>query len=310
MKPTALFIADLHLRENQPICRTDDFKQTVVNKVNFLREVCNKHDIPLIISGDIFHHWKPSPSLIRMAINNMPDFIAIPGQHDLPQHSIDLYPQSGLAVLEAAGVAIVLKNKEGESYRPAYDWGSLEFKDWEVVGYPYGIEPKPSSHTKTKRVVCLIHELVTYTTQPFPDAEAEKARGLLAKLKGYDLIVSGDNHQQFTFHHRGRSVINPGSVFRTDARQKKHQPKAYLWYGEDNSFEEICIPIDPKVVIQDHLKQKEDKDKRIGAYIEKMNQNYDIKLDFKKNLNTHMRKNKVERNIKRVVWEDCEGGVT
>jgi len=40
------------------------------------------------------------------------------------------------------------------------------------------------------------------------------AEGLLRKYPNYKLIVSGDNHQPFAYHFRGRWLVNPGSMTR------------------------------------------------------------------------------------------------
>jgi DNA repair exonuclease SbcCD nuclease subunit len=221
-KPSALHIADYHWRDSQPLCRGDDFITALINTTDFIHEICERYDIPLIIAGDVFDHWKPSPSLLRMAIEHMPTFIAIPGQHDLPQHNLRLHEQSGLSVLEAACVAIVL-----EIFLPETIWPKQS--DWVIVGFPYGSEPSQilGSRYQQRRKICMIHQLVSGGTSPFPNAKAASVRSLLRKLPDYDLILSGDNHQRFTFEYNNRRVVNPGSVFRTKADQIDHKPAAY-----------------------------------------------------------------------------------
>jgi DNA repair exonuclease SbcCD nuclease subunit len=289
-KPSALLAADYHLRDSQPLCRGDDFISAMIDTSDFIDNICEKYDIPLLIAGDVFHHWKPSPALLRLAIEHMPRFVAIPGQHDLPEHNLRLHPKSGLAVLEAAGIATVLKDPRGQVFLPEKIWP--EQTDWLVTGYPYGSEPQSLRRRyPNRRKICMIHQLVSGNKLPFPGAETTGGRALLKNLPGYDLILSGDNHQQFTLEHRTRWVVNPGSVFRTVADQVEHQPAVYLWSAMDNQLEKILLPTESDIILRDHLDQQEEKDKRIDDYIECMENDYEVELDFEHNIREHIRLN-------------------
>ncbi len=292
-KPSALLAADYHLRDSQPLCRGDDFISAMISTSKFISDICEEHKIPLLIAGDIFDHWKPSPRLLSLAIEYMPKFIAIPGQHDLPEHNLLLHHKSGLAVLEAAGVAIVLNNPRGEIYLPEKEWADQS--NWMVVGFPYGSKPALLGNIKrrypSRRKVCMIHQLISHIVHPFPGADAPTARGILGDLKGYDFILSGDNHQQFTLSHRSQLLVNPGSIFRTKADQIDHTPAVYLWSAEDNSFEKILLPVENDIITRDHLDQQEEKDQRIDDYIERMKSDYEIELSFENNMREHIRLN-------------------
>ena len=45
----------------------------------------------------------------------------------------------------------------------------------------------------------------------WPGMKAGNALDMLKRLNGYDLIITGDNHKQFTVEYNGRWLINPGS---------------------------------------------------------------------------------------------------
>ena len=47
---TALFTSDLHLREDTPVCRTDDFLKAQIKKLKFLSALQAKHNCPVLIS--------------------------------------------------------------------------------------------------------------------------------------------------------------------------------------------------------------------------------------------------------------------
>jgi hypothetical protein len=47
MKPTAILTADWHLRDTQPICRTDDFWESQWIKANYIMELQRKYGCPV-----------------------------------------------------------------------------------------------------------------------------------------------------------------------------------------------------------------------------------------------------------------------
>jgi len=305
-KPSALCGADLHWRIDNPICRTDDFVRAQKEKGLLAKSICEKYNIPMLVAGDIFEYSKNWPELIRIVLKSMPDFICIPGQHDLPKHNLELFTKSSLSVIEAAGKAIVLL-EPGLILDPS-ELGWPNQTDWLITGFPFGVEPKSNRRRMNdKRMVCMIHQLVTEEKDPFPGANAEIGSRLLEKLVGYDLIISGDNHQQFVSTLRDKLLINSGSMSRQDARQINFQPKFYLWFAEDNSYEEINIPIDKSVVIQTHLETKKERENRIDAYIDAMEHDYEIKLDFKTNLELHIKGNDVDKETEQFIWGCLEG---
>ena len=296
MKPTALLISDLHARDDQPVCRIDNFLNTQREIFLDIKYQCEVESIPCLVAGDIFHKWKASPNLLRLMIETLPFMVVIPGQHDLPRHSMELYHQSGLAVLEAAGKAKVL-----------YDGGVFTNDEIIVRGFAYGEKPnnyKRRRNDKRKRV-CLIHDLITKSEDPFPDANATKAKSLLKELNSYDLILTGDNHQQFTEEYKGGLLVNCGSATR-QRTSETHQPGIYLWNADNNSVKKIEVDCDKEAVSQDHIEIQKKKDERIDEYIDAMNVDYSLKLDFKANINEHMRSNKTDRETKRIVLECME----
>ena len=68
MNVDLILTSDWHLRESTPECRTDDFWEAQWKKIDFIKELSEKHGAFVFVAGDIFHHWKPSPNLIRKTI--------------------------------------------------------------------------------------------------------------------------------------------------------------------------------------------------------------------------------------------------
>lgn len=249
MVPTLILVSDIHLRDDKPRCRTDNFIDEQTLCLGFLCGLQVKYKCPVIHAGDLFNRWKPSPWLISYAIRYLPtEFYTIYGQHDLPDHNFDLRDKSGVHTLETAGRIKVLE------------------------GVHYGQKPEDfkiqTVFTKTRKILCWHH--LTYTTPPFPGAEAGNAIATLKKYSQYDLIVTGDNHLSFYTRYQNRLLVNPGSFTRQKADQIDFQPRVALWYEEDNSIEWVELPIAEGVITRDYIEDKKEKDERIDFFLNRI----------------------------------------
>uniref|UniRef100_A0A6M3IM51 Putative calcineurin-like phosphoesterase n=1 Tax=viral metagenome TaxID=1070528 RepID=A0A6M3IM51_9ZZZZ len=300
-KYNAVLGADLHLREDVPVCRTDDYLAAQFKKMSFVKDLCEENDCPFLVAGDVFDHWKPSPYLLSRAIELLPHAVVVAGQHDLPQHSFLELSKTGLNTLVQART-LDLALPEFQRTIGAF---------LRVYGTSYGQEPlrKTEKDPSGYRNVLLWHRLVTSGgDQPWPGAGADDARKILKSLPEYDLIVTGDNHQQFTVELDGRVLVNPGSTMRMTADQADFEPAVFGWKSSDNSVTRIPLPIQKGVVSREHLKRekKEDRDLRMEVYIQRAKRTFEHRLSFEKNLEEHFRKNDEDEDVKRLVWEAVE----
>lgn len=281
---SAILTSDWHLRETTPVCRTDDFWATQMNKINFVYFLQRKHECPVLHAGDLFHHWKPSPYLLSMAIENLPDqFATVYGQHDLPQHSLDLKDKSGIYVLDSAKCLTVL---DGCS------WGQV---------------PKAPSIEIGGRKILVWHNFTYVGKDPWPGITSPKAYALLEKYKQFDLIVTGDNHQSFTFRSpSGNLLVNPGSLTRQDADQIDFQPKVYLYYAETNEVEVVEIPIEMGVITRDHIEKVQERDDRIDAFVSSLNTDFSATISFEKNMEMFLQTNRIRRDVKDIIYKSME----
>jgi DNA repair exonuclease SbcCD nuclease subunit len=287
--PDAIITADIHLREDQPICRTDNYWEEQERKLLWLSQLQEAWECPILDAGDIFQHWKPSPYLLQWALRHLPNgIITVPGNHDLPSHSLDLYDKSGLSVLEEAGKVKVLKAGE-----------VLEGEGMIVRGFPWGIEPQDC----TDASVALCHYMTYIGRSPFPGCTDPGADKFLKSMSGYDLVITGHNHKTFTVEKDGRMLVNPGSLTRHKADQVDHKPCVFLWYADKNRVEQKFIPITEGVVSREHLDVVEHKDVRIDAFVNKLNSGPgDIGLSFEENIETFLSTNRIRKGTKDMIW--------
>lgn len=117
--------------------------------------------------------------------------------------------------------------------------------------------------------IALVHTYV-YNKKEFNSEKLAmwKSDAFLEKFKGFDLVVSGDNHQPFvTESSDGRLLVNPGSLTR-QAADEAHQPRVYIFDTEMRKLEEHKFDIDPGAVTDIHLVTEHQREDRLTNLIE------------------------------------------
>lgn len=290
-KADAILTGDWHLREDTPVCRKDDFQQTLWDKVDFISNLQKEHDCYVLHSGDLFNHWKPSPFLLAKTIQHLPaKFWTIYGNHDLPQHNLDLADRCGINVLREAGVLSVL---HGTHWRQKPEAPSMIF--------PLAIPYKNSVLMK----VLMWHVMTYQGVKPWPDCTDPISAALLRKYK-YDLILTGHNHKTFVEEYHGRLLINPGSISRQEAGQMDHKPCVFLWYAESNTYKQVFLPIPDGAISREHLDIQELREGRIDSFISRLDTDWEAALSFEENLQTFEKTNKVRKSVMEIVYKSLE----
>jgi len=298
LKAAAILSADWHIRPDVPVCRTDDFFQAMSGKLDFILNLSKEHDCPILLAGDIGRRplnrgwptWLLEWTIDKFKGHNI---IAIPGQHDLPGHRIDLFEESGMGVLTVAGAIKTI-------FEPTTISRIASFG---LYPFPYGQEIKSYETMAWPLNVAMTHQMIIENKPLWPDQDAPKGHQILEKFKEYNLILSGDNHNAFTVEYEGRWLVNPGSLMRTTADQIDHKPRVYLWYAETNTIEAVYLPIEQNVISRTHIEIAKNRENRNKAYIERMNHDIEIDLSYTNNLENYFKEFRTEKPIKDRVWE-------
>jgi len=284
-KADGILCGDLHLRVDPPVCRTDDFEPTQWGKLDFISALQRKHECPVLCSGDLFNHWKPSPYLLSKTMEHLPDqFYTIYGNHDLPQHNINEQEKCGIFALWKAGKLEIL---DGTHWGDVPNGRSFYFVNADRLGLVW--------HTMTYQV-----------KKPWPGIKDPKAGGILRKYPDYDLILTGHNHQAFVEEHAGRILVNPGSMMRQDADQIDFKPRVYLYYAQENRVEAVFLTISESAVTRGHIEKIQERDNRIDAFIEKVNSDWAAEMSFEKNLEAFFQANKIRKSVERITYKAIE----
>ncbi len=103
----AIAVADLHLSLNPPLARAAEpnWLDAMSRPLKELRELAEKLNVPILCSGDVLDRWNSSAELINFAIEHLPWMHAIPGQHDLPLHSlVDIHKSAYWTLVKAGNI--------------------------------------------------------------------------------------------------------------------------------------------------------------------------------------------------------------
>jgi putative phosphoesterase len=280
-----IITSDWHLRDTTPICRVDDFETTQWKKVDFISRLQRRLKCPVIHAGDLFEKWKPSPYLLAKTIEHLPkDFYTIYGNHDLPQHNIELKNRCGVYVLKKANVLTVI---DGRHWNVDYN----ENQWFEIEG----------------RKIHMAHMMTYQGKTPYPGCTDTPASGLLRKYKDFDLIITGHNHMQFVEKHNGRLLLNPGSLTRQSSNERGWKPCVWVWCAKDNSLEQVFLPVELDAVqVPERIAEKEQREERIDAFISRLNTEWGEEMDFEANIRKAIAVNDVPKSIQDIIYKAVE----
>ena len=300
-----ILTADWHLREDQPTCRTDDFQVTQWEKVRFVLGVAKKNKAEVIVAGDLFHKARPGYSVVCRLIKELQEadivLNCIPGNHDLPSHSLQQIEASGYGIMAASGWVNDLQSV------------NLFGKKTVVYAWPWTAEiSNPQADAKNKVNIAVLHALV-FDSNEVPECwtiqETMWTPDLLrGTIPGADLIVTGHHHK--TLLDMGKMgkqiVLNPGSLMRQTADQKDHEPVIFLFDPNKRSLKAIEIPIKAGVVSSAHIEAISKRDERVDKFVNSLSSSYESGLDFRANVEKALEINPLDDLTKQIVLKSME----
>lgn len=279
MKPIALYCADLHFKDKKPRCFEGDWYEFQKEIMIWLNEQCSKYNVDLYCVGDIFDKLKMSNHIVNLAIDNMPTCKTTVGNHDISYvHNLELIHKSAYGSF--------IRSSTAEQIENGHTVG-----DFNVVPFNFSEKFKECSGNKS---IALIHELI-WIDEPFIGAPKRgNVFNIVDKLKGYEIIIAGDNHSWFETEVDGIKILNCGSIMRLTASQKDYQPMVHLMY-EDGSFEHIPVPTrELNTAIMDMEKDTKNK---INAFANNISCSSVDDIDFAERVRQTAKLNKVDDKI-------------
>jgi len=222
--------ADIHISEDRPRYRKDDYFNTGLRKLSTTVDISNQCDARLLIAGDIFNSSRASTNAINRVIEVLQKAtytpIAVVGQHDLRFHSGRL-TATPIYTLHLAGVIKLLDDRT----------------DGKVTGVSWNSEV-PDEHND----ILLIHKCLTPGEPPFFLEDAISAEEMIRLHPQFRVIISGDYHVPFvTEGGDGNVVVNCGTLLRNKKNMLDYTPTIYrIGIGPNNvQIEPMLLPVQP-----------------------------------------------------------------
>jgi DNA repair exonuclease SbcCD nuclease subunit len=218
----AILCADIHLSMKPPRGRREepDWFKAMKKSLDDLALLSSHYNAPILCAGDVFDHWKAEPHLINFALEYLPTMYAIPGQHDLPLHNMDLIEKSAFWTLSLA-----------EKIIPVIQEEPIALENSIVLhSFPWGRKLKPLEDPIEGRFhVALVHDFFWIKGHTFQTASKNhRASKYKNKVKGYHAVCFGDNHSGFKIKLDDVPVLNCGTLMRRKSHEKEYRPRIGL----------------------------------------------------------------------------------
>lgn len=227
----ALAVADIHLSHNPPVARSaePDWYEAMGRRLDQLRDLQRENGgVPILCAGDVFDRWNSPPELINFAIKRLPNMYALPGQHDLPYHSLADIERSAFWTLVEEGTIEYV----GEG---TVDIGGK----FRLTGFPWGVEVVPKIGKVISEgflSIALVHSFVWESGYEYPGASiCQHVESYRKRLTGFDVAIFGDNHSRFFVKVGDCRLINCGCLIPRKRDERYHLPAVELIYDDGNT---------------------------------------------------------------------------
>lgn len=313
--PVAILTADWHLRHDQPVCRTDNYREAQWERVAEVIDLAEAlEDIPILIAGDLFDRACPPLWFVNECLNMLQEFEyphihVIPGNHDLPQHSMENLNKSALYSLALANLIHLYEDSLPEKIK----------KSFTLFGVPFG-HPMPNQAPRSTitPLVAMLHMMVWHKDAPYHGiGDDSNLKSYLDKpeFQWPDIILTGDCHKPFAVEiDENRWWVNPGTIMRFTVAQKDYRPRVYVLYDEGGRYTVEPHYFDDKegVIDDTHIvaqREKNEREEAITGFIERVNDigSDESDIDFWENLRRFFHAHKTDKEVQKVIMEANDG---
>jgi DNA repair exonuclease SbcCD nuclease subunit len=247
-------------------------------------------DLQILCAGDIFDRWNPSPELINFALDHLPNgMICVPGQHDLPNHSMGLIHRSGYGVLLKAGKISDISDGE---------W--FEKNEFVLHGFGWGQEIKPQPEDeKDCLTIALIHRYCWMAENRFPGAlQSSHVVSYKKALQGYDFAIFGDNHKSFVADAGACKVVNCGGFIRRKSDEQDYQPSMWDLYSDGTVKR---VKLDTSKDVFHKTLEEEESPINMREFIDKLEGLGEHGSDFRQIVKGHLQREDIHPKVKEII---------
>jgi DNA repair exonuclease SbcCD nuclease subunit len=236
------FVGDIHANSVAPSSRTDNYSQTVCDKLTDIRNKCIERNVKAVIFlGDIFHKVQSTNEIVNrvgmeflMFKESGMRLFSVVGNHDISRNNLDAFLKSPLSILFNFGVVehINLNNR------------IILNKMTLITPLDYTEQPV-MAHAKAKCNYLVAHMFYgnTHASGSGHNLDEKDIRQL-----GYDAVILGHDHVKYpVLSVDSTDIIRPGSVTRGTTHDYNFQqtPSFYVlkepWQYRKTNLECVAI---------------------------------------------------------------------
>lgn len=291
----SLFCSDLHLSHNAPVFRSNEpnWYEAMLRPIEELKNLQREYDCPVFCAGDIFDKWNAPAQLINFALKNLPEMYAVPGQHDLPDHSLKEVEKSAFWTLVQAGKIKLLSSNFTKAF--------FLTPNTHVSGFAFGEKIVSGQSNRNLHHIAIIHQ---YNWIPKCNYIGARTENLVStdrkEFEGYDLVVSGDNHQWFKAKTKSGIFWNCGSLMRRHANEKHYFPTVGMLTENGQMFGyDLSISSDKYIEVDD--KREEAKEMDLQKLVKSLRSLNSSKTDFVKTVEEFMQKYGSDEEVQKIM---------
>lgn len=284
-------LPDTHIRVTAPINRRE--KNFFLVTMGKLKQIFD-HKFPFVVlPGDVFDNdsktplWVPNRVIEFIQSYAPTEVLAVYGQHDLENHTVR--ETTPLYNLELAGAVTVPSMEEPfeDSIHNIRFYG-LSWDDSDDLLNETEIPDDGMIN------VLITHRMMIKDKPEWKDQKYYSKSRMFLRNNDFDLVISGDNHSQFTaevqdsdFSHGRKVMINSGALIRTGADYDTYLPCFHVFYPENGNYQRFNLETEPfgKVYNYEKYKRKKKKDINSSEFVSNVKGIKRFSIDFRSNLN-------------------------
>lgn len=286
-------LGDLHLRSTRPVNRIDNYYETQFEKLSQAFQTFQEEGCMVAIQpGDFFNNYGKDPydvtnnAIALLMYYRIPTYLVF-GQHDIKFHNQEV-TDIPIQTLNKTDLIQQLSNTPETISLGAKQKIKLYGANWN--------ESIPKARRRKNVVnVLVMHTMVIKNKKLWPQqSDYIMARNLTEY--GYDLVVSGDNHQAFTYKNK---VINCGSLMRMRSDQDKHKPIFGIYDTVDGTLDVRYYDIhSPETVLKlQEVEENKESEERKKKLTQSLDTDIDeIELDYRRKVNRVVKRKGKELN--------------
>lgn len=294
---------DQHITKHKPKNRTDTYFKTCLEKFAEELTIADEEGCSVIVfPGDIFDQCKEDHYVAQAVINILKEYhprmecLCVAGQHDQKFHNPDLTGTVLGTILASEYLTLLTSNPKSIG---GVDFYGASWKDEiPVVSNPNAFN------------VLVTHKMIIEEKLWAEQEGHTWANHLLMKNK-FDLIVSGDNHNQFFTSVGKRHLLNLGSMMRSTIAQVNHKPAIAICDTDHKDYIVVDLEVKPiaDIMCVEKAEQAKERKAELDSFIKTLKDDSTEsakKLNFVDSLMLEVEKNNVDETVVAILKESLE----